>query len=524
MNLPVSVEPDKVAVYIRWSTDEQSEGTTLATQREACMHYILAQGWELREELVFVDDGYSGGSLDRPGLLALRHAIKQGQVTCVVVFKLDRLSRSVIDTVQLVMQEWEGVCHLKSTREPVDTTSATGRVFFYMLASYAEWERSLIRERTMAGKIRRAQEGRNPGMALPYGYIQGPAKGQIVVDEDQAAIVRRIYRDFLNGRGAYRIARALNDDGIPAVKGGTWHKRSVEHILRNPAYTGVLAYGKTAVASPEVRKRIGKKLVFFDQPRHAYVADAFPVIISPEDFEKAGNIRAGRSAVVGKRSLSADYLLSGIAHCRCGATLIGQSFSKGQYRYYRCCTRLAARLDECDSCGLRADIIEPMVLAELRKAVSPDNRAALMRWHEQQHRSRIVELEMALREAQQALGAIASKRERLDRDYDAGELPPRLYGARTERLDAEEARAKERIVQVTRALADLQTSRADMQGLAEEATKIDAWDHLTNEQRKQVLRHLVERLVIYRQNCGPDGRNNPHPIELDLTLRLLPGA
>lgn len=95
---------------------------------------------------------------------------------CVVVFKLDRLSRNVIDTVTLVLQEWEDLTHLKSAREPVDTTSAMGKQVFYMLVS----------ERMFGGKMRRAKEGRSPGFLAPYGYHKGPTPGTLALIDEEA--------------------------------------------------------------------------------------------------------------------------------------------------------------------------------------------------------------------------------------------------------------------------------------------------------------------------------------------------
>ncbi|HWI61210.1 MAG TPA: recombinase family protein, partial [Symbiobacteriaceae bacterium] len=91
MSTSTKIEADRVAAYIRWSTDDQSDGTTLDVQKESCMHYIKSQGWQFREDLCFIDDGYSGGTLDRPAMTALRQAVKAGNIQCVVVYKLDRL-------------------------------------------------------------------------------------------------------------------------------------------------------------------------------------------------------------------------------------------------------------------------------------------------------------------------------------------------------------------------------------------------------------------------------------------------
>ncbi|HYG59811.1 MAG TPA: recombinase family protein, partial [Symbiobacteriaceae bacterium] len=194
------MDPNKVAIYIRWSTEDQGEGTTLDVQLDACRAYMVSQGWSFREDLVYVDDGVSGATMERPALGRLRGTVARGLVECVVVYKLDRLSRSVLDMLKLVLEEWDGRCHVKSAREPIDTLTPTGKMFFYQLMSFAEWERSVIRDRMHSGRVRRAQQGRSPGAPLPHGYIK-QADGAIAIDEAAAMAVRRIFRLYLSGLG-----------------------------------------------------------------------------------------------------------------------------------------------------------------------------------------------------------------------------------------------------------------------------------------------------------------------------------
>ncbi|HYG57206.1 MAG TPA: recombinase family protein, partial [Symbiobacteriaceae bacterium] len=221
------IRPDRVALYIRWSTDEQTEGTTLETQKERCSLYVRSQGWQVSEELIFIDDGYSGGSLERPALSRLRSLIGAGKVDCVVSYSLDRLSRSVADTVQLVQHEWLGRCVYRSASQPISTEDGnpTGQLIFNILASFAEFERALIRDRTHSGLVRRARQGKYPGTRVPpYGYSRD-GKGQLAVEPARAAVVRRMFAMAASGpagQGPTAIARALEAEGIPSPSGGPW--------------------------------------------------------------------------------------------------------------------------------------------------------------------------------------------------------------------------------------------------------------------------------------------------------------
>jgi site-specific DNA recombinase len=240
----MTIRPDRVAVYIRWSTDDQAEGTTAAVQRETCRHYVLSQGWQFREELLFVDDGCSGGSLDRPALNRLRLLIRKGQIDCVVLFKIDRLSRNLVDTVNLVLREWEGRCHVRSAREAIDTTTPGGKMFFYTLVSFAEWERAVIRDRTLSGKLRRLREGKNPGFRPPYGFRRGAETGRFAVVPAEAPVVRQIFRLYLRGLGYSAIAAWLRRQGVCSRGGRPFTGKAVAAVLANPLYAGTLLYGR----------------------------------------------------------------------------------------------------------------------------------------------------------------------------------------------------------------------------------------------------------------------------------------
>jgi site-specific DNA recombinase len=513
----VTVDPERVAVYIRWSTDEQSEGTTLEVQSESCEHYLLAQGWKLREELVFVDEGYSGGSLERPGLSALRKAVKAGRVSCVVVFKLDRLSRSVIDTVNLVLQEWDGLCYVKSTREPVDTTTSAGKMFFYMLASYAEWERSVIKERTMSGKIKRAQQGKNPGFSAPYGYARGDKPGEWVVEPSEAAVVRRVFEEYVTGMGIHSIAAGLHAARIKPRRSSRWYPTTIANMLSNVAYTGVLEYGRTTVAPKALREQVGKMRIDFDEPRYARVEGALPVIISPELFERAQRVHESKAAVQGKRSLSAEFLLAGIARCTCGGTLRGDTRSEKGHRYYRCGNREASHPTPCKAGMIPAPELEAAVVEEIRKAFDPANRASFLGDWEAQTRESVERAEADLGFVRSTLASLAARRQRLDADYDAGDLPAKLYTQRIERLEEEEERlltseqeALERLEQLRKATFD----GAEFDALA---TKVDAWEHLSPEEQKQVLRLAVASCTAYRSPVIGRPSERPAP-EVSVTI------
>jgi DNA invertase Pin-like site-specific DNA recombinase/uncharacterized protein YukE len=503
----------RVATYVRWSTDEQGDGTTLAVQLEACRLFIQSQGWPLSDDLLFVDDGCSGGSLDRPGLNRLRAAVRRGEINCVVVYKLDRLSRSVLDTVTLVLQEWDGICAVRSTREPVDTTSPTGSILFYMLASYAEWERSTIRERTLSGKIKRAQQGRNPGFTPPYGYRKGDQPGEWRIDEDEAVIVRRIFREYIVGKGTGRIADGLNADGIKPRKVARFNGLWLNRLIQNPAYMGVLRYGMSTLATKAQRMQGASARVRLGAPRYAEVAGAIPVIIATEQFAQAQRLRQGRSGTAGFRNRGAAFLLSGLVRCRCGAPLRGDGRGKsgargqsGAGRYYRC--------DHCACSLIPAALLEVAVVARVGAALAPDT--GLLLASENLERTQAVGAEMGRLKA--ALNKLGHNRARMDRDYQNGELPAKLYAAHVEQLDSQAQALAGALASLSDELQQLGSAAtavadpADPADSADPDDPPDPWAHLSLDEQKQLLRHAIGRCVVYRA----PGRGGEIQIELEI--------
>lgn len=515
---PNPVHPDKVAAYIRWSTDEQSDGTTLEVQLEACKHYVASQGWNLNEQLIFIDDGHSGGSLDRPGLTALRKAIDRGEVQCVVVFKLDRLSRSVLDTVKLVLEEWERRCYVKSAREPVDTSNPNGKMFFYMLASYAEWERNVIRERTMSGKVSRARQGKNPGIRPPYGYKLGTERGTFAIREDEAPIVERIFREYLKHGTARQIACDLNVDGIRPRYGHQWHITSVLKIISNPIYAGTLVYGKFTTASPQDRKRGLPIKVPTGRPPIAEVGGAVPALISREDFQRAQQIHADRARIIGKRAVVSEFLLTGIIFCPCGRVLEGSRDSRGGHRYYRCTSYRNSR-EGCGAGLVPAPRAEAEVLARVRAVYDPTHRAELLRAYEDEMVTTERQANEELIAAKAALEELSRRRQRLDASFDNGEISGRLYERRNNELEELEQRLQERRGRAETRLQELQRTQIDMAAIDERATQIDAWDDLTVAQRKELLRWAVEKVTAFRHKRSRAGGPSQHPVEIDLSIR-----
>ena len=238
--------PVRALVYSRVSTDAQErDGTSLDTQERACVEYAQAKGWTVAE---CVRDTASGFTVDRPGIERVRQLLSQGLVDVVLAYAVDRLSRNQIH-IAVLLDDIEKVgATLEFVTEDFENTPV-GRLILNVRAFAGEVEREKIAERTMRGKIERARAGKLPqgtGKGI-YGYRYDAETGRREVVDEQADTVRTIFEQFITSASCNRIAKELNDKGVPAFAGGSWHPLTVRRILQNETYTGRTVYRRTRV-------------------------------------------------------------------------------------------------------------------------------------------------------------------------------------------------------------------------------------------------------------------------------------
>jgi DNA invertase Pin-like site-specific DNA recombinase len=236
----------RCAIYTRKSSEEGLEQAfnSLDAQREACEAYIRSQkheGWQMIATH-YDDGGYSGGNMDRPALKQLMDDIQAGKVSVVVVYKVDRLTRSLADFAKLVEQfDKHGVSFVSVTQQ-FNTTTSMGRLTLNVLLSFAQFEREVTGERIRDKIAASKKKGMWMGGTVPLGYTAQDRK--LVVNEAEAATVRTIFNEFLRVGSVHSLQEWLRENNILSRRNHHFFRGALYTILRNPHYLGRIKHKK----------------------------------------------------------------------------------------------------------------------------------------------------------------------------------------------------------------------------------------------------------------------------------------
>lgn len=435
------------AIYIRVSTDAQrEEGYSIDAQKEMLSAYCVSKG--IKNYDYYIDGGFSGSNIDRPELKRLIDDVAKGKISTVLVYKLDRLSRSQKDTLYLIEDVFNpnGVDFI-SLNESMDTSTPLGRLMLGILSAFAQLERENIRERTSMGMKERIKNGYwMGGGRVPFGYDYDTEKGILVPNAD-AETVRRVYELYLSGYSTATIARIL----------GLKYERLVRQILTRKTNAGFIVYK-------------GEEFLGRHEP-----------IISLETYEKALQMKRERSQ---KRRTNAGNLLTGLAVCGiCGAKMRYQKWGKNGYKLV-CYSHDKSkphmvRDPDCTNEGIWAEELETVVLEDLFSIGIKESKK------KPAVKKSVIEI---LEENEKKLN------EKLKRLY-------LLYA------EAEDDALKEAIGEVKKNLDLLegQIRREKKQQLVSKRSKElkkqlstlrESWEYMTAEERRNIVSDCVSEIVI----------------------------
>lgn len=330
----------RVAIYIRVSSEEQGERYGPQMQLNACLE--MAGLSSEKDALVYRDLGISGSVLDRPGLAALRRDARDNLFSRLFVYSEDRLSRNTLHLLLLIDElEKNGISIHFVTGEKFDRNNPSNQLLFTMKAAIAEYERSTIAQRTKRGRETKIKSGKILKGYPIFGYTFNKEKSTFEINEQEAQVVRLMYRWLLDGMGVNSIAKKLTALGYRTKKGKTnWHRQVCHQILRNPAYMGKFVqnkYDTTGMVGNKFKPKAERVKMAIKNPDE-WVVTEIPAIVDKQTWEQAQDIlETARRRFAGKPKRT--YLLSGLLRCAiCGNPMHGrmQNNFGNPYPIYTC--------------------------------------------------------------------------------------------------------------------------------------------------------------------------------------------
>jgi site-specific DNA recombinase len=505
------------AIYARVSSDQQREANTIASQTAALIEFARMHDLEVPKEWVFEDDGYSGATLERPGLERVRDLAAEGQVQAVLAYAPDRLSRKYAYQILLIEELARNGVETLFVKAP-QGSSAEDQLLVQFQGMIAEYERAQILERSRRGKRHRAQSGEVSVMSgAPYGYRyirktnETPAAYAVL--EAESRVVVRIYEMYtVEGLSIGEITRQINAEGIPTRKASArWERSTVWAVLRNSAYRGVACFGKTRVSS---RTRIIRPLrrrgvitpsttAGHERPREEWIEIPVPALVSEDSFARAQELLQENKIRSRRRTIEPSIVQGPVSCKKCGYAFSRTSTRTTAHKihYYKCIGSDGWRKlggPVCDNGRLvRQDLLDQIVWAEVIRLLEDptliqqelDRRLAAARSSDPtQKREQSLQRELAhvgkgierlLSAYQEALMSIEQLRERM----------PALR-QREQALRAE-----------LQAIADQANDRAAFLRLAETLTAFlarlrGAADTLSITERQRLVRLVVKDVLI----------------------------
>jgi site-specific DNA recombinase len=484
--------PVRCAIYTRKSTTEglDSDFNTLDAQRESSEHYIRAQAhqnWTILPGR-YDDGGFTGANTERPALQRLLDDIERGEIDLVVVYKVDRLSRSLLDFARLMERfDKKGVGFVSVTQN-FDTSTSMGRLVLNILLSFAQFERELISERTR-DKIQAARRrGKWTGGQVSLGYRIDPEGRGLTVIPEEAEVVRTVFDLYLQTNSIGYVTERLNDLGFSTKRhvskkgktrgGRRWHKSAVYQILKNPLYVG--------------------KIRGADDQLHPGQHEP---LVSLAAFEKVAASMSERSTGRLRTSRKTEYVLTGLLRCApCGAAMTsarGTSRNGKAYRYYRC-VHQQNNGGHCPTGLLPAAEIEDAVVAQVKEvATKGEVRQRIL--------DRFFSDTSALATAEAARATLTGRMEQLNAESKrllsafsaAGVGGGNTLAKRLGEIETETDHLRIQLGEVEDRLRALTGAQRQVERVARMLDGFGTlWDALVPQEQRELLHLLIHRIVV----------------------------
>ncbi len=478
----------RAVIYTRKSTTAGlgQEFNSIHAQREACESYARQQGWVVLPAY-YDDGGFSGASTDRPAFQRLMEDARRKQFDVIVVHRLDRLSRSLADFVVFMAKLNDYGVSFVAVNQQIDTNTPAGKLMLHMVLSFAEFERSMICERTREKVSAARRKGKWTGGNLPIGYDLVDKK--LVVNPEEAEIVREGFRAFIELGSTIAAARHLNSLGHRTKEyttrdgnereGHKWMKSDMIRLIRNPLYIGMISsHGQLY---PGEHEAIVDREVY-DQAQTLMDANAKP----------------SRPRLDRKRYPAEDYLLTGLLRCpNCGyAYTSATTHKKGRrYRFYRAVSQLKRGGEDCSCGSVSANAIEAHVVDCIRQACQFQNlsRQVLARV-EQQVRDRRTALRKQLCELPRTIAQLEAAVAQLELQHVRGD---KLHQQQLATSRSDLAHSRQQLHTARQDRQALHGSVVEARWVSRMLADFDAvWDAMTAANRRRLVHALVQQVTL----------------------------
>ncbi len=492
----------RAALYCRVSTEAQVEKYGLAAQDWELKKRAKERGYTTIE--TFVDDGYSGGDLDRPALALLRQATREGRVDVMLCCDPDRLSRSLSDLLLLTDEFERAGVRLEFITQETDA-SPEGRMFFAMRGAVAEYERAKIRERTIRGRLQKARQGKVISKAAaPFGHRFDPKTSTLVVYEEEAKVVRLAFHLYTQERlSLVQLADRMNRLGLPRPRAGQrWRSGTLGRMLRNETYAGTLWQHRWELRKVLSKPGLAATFKVQELPKGDQIAVSVPAILPRELFDAAQR-RLEENLRLASRNTKAEYLLSGLVKHSCGSGMGARLNHATRYYYCRKSESSRAPIDQngvpqrCSCRWVTSNSLESAVwntvtdllrrpdllLQELERLTQPDSATREA-------------LEQELAHVRKRLNDLPKEERRLVEGYRKGFYPDFMMLEETGRIHEEHAAAEERRRSLEIQLARLDQALSYRGKVKDMALRLgQGLDQMDFAQRRELLRLLVDEVV-----------------------------
>ena len=364
---PVSVmtsQCKRVCAYARVSSASEAQGESLENQTTYYRNLIEANP-EYEYVGVFADQGITGTKDERPEFQKMLALAREGEINLILTKSISRFARNTTIVLEMVRELKEVGVEVFFEKENISSTSGDGEVMLTVLSSFAQEESKSASENLKWRYRRKFEEGKvviNTTRFMGYDKNQ---QGDLVINPDQAEIVRRIFRDYVGGKGSFVIAKSLNAEGVGTVAGGKWHSDTVLGILKNEKYNGDVKLQKT-YSKDHISK---KKCINRGEIDSYYIENNHPPIVSREIWDEAQSLIALRAKAKGnveetKNNYKNRYPLTGMLLCsKCGAPLRRRIWNSKHYCkkvVWQCSTYVKNGKNACHGTAIEDDVIGRM--------------------------------------------------------------------------------------------------------------------------------------------------------------------